>query len=123
MGKIIEGMKIIEQTPIKDHTTLSGILITLGLCISIIAYVVFIIGTRAEYEIDFRTKSFKKFCIFCVFGLVMVVFAAIPFPWFYVETGKYTYECKLENDISANYISDNFNIISVENGVWKIEDK
>lgn len=124
MRNIIKGMNVIEQTPIKNCTTLSGVLIALGFCIAIITVVVFRIKTKPDgYTIDFKSKLFKGFLLFYVFGLVLAVFAVMPFPWFQVETGKYTYKCELENDVSANYISDNFNIISVENGVWTIEDK
>ena len=31
MKNIIEGMKVLEQTPIKDYTTLSGVLIAIGI--------------------------------------------------------------------------------------------
>lgn len=123
MKNIIKGMKVLEQTPIKDYTTLSGILIGLGICMAIVATIVLWIKTKPDHRIDLKSKLFKGFLFFYVFGLSMAVFAVIRFPWFYVETGKYTYKCVLEDSISANYISDNFNVISVENGVYTIEDK
>ena len=44
--KIIEGMNVLEQTPIKDYTTLSDILTGLGICIVIIATIIFYIKTK-----------------------------------------------------------------------------
>lgn len=122
MKNIIEGMNVLEQTPIKEYTTLTDIFIGLGTCIAVIAVVVLLFKTKSEYRIDTKSKLFKGFLFFYVFGLVMMFFG-ICFPWFYVETGKYTYKCELEDNVSASYIGDNFNIISVENGIWTIEDK
>ena len=123
MKNIIEGMKVLEQTPIKDYTTLSGVLIAIGISMAIIATIILWIKTKPDHRVDFKSKLFKGFLFFYVFGLGMAVFAVIRFPWFYVETGKYTYKFVLEDDVTANYISDNFNILSVEDGVWTIEDK
>ena len=123
MKNIIEGMKVLEQTQIKEYTTLSGVLIAIGISIAIIATIALWIKTKPDHIVDFKSKLFKGCLFFYVFGLGMAVFAVIRFPWFYAETGKYTYKCVLEDDVTANYISDNFNIISVEDGVWTIKDK
>lgn len=123
MKNIIAGMNVLEQTPIKDYTTLSHVLVVSGICIAIVATIVLWIKTKSKNKINLKSKLFKGFLFFYVLGLAMSVFAAIRFPWFYVETGRYIYECVLEDNISANYISDNFNVISVENGVFTIEDK
>lgn len=123
MKKIIEGMNVLEQTPIKDYTILSGILIGIGIGTAIIATIIFFIKSKLQHRICWKDKCSKIFLIFYIFGLSLAIFAVMRFPWFYVETGKYTYKCTLENDVSANYIGDNFNVISVEDGVWKIEDK
>ena len=58
-----------------------------------------------------------------VFGLLIMISSVIPFPGVYKETGRYTYKCIMEDNVSAKYISDNFNIISVEDDIWTIEDK
>lgn len=120
MTNIIEELNVLEQIPIKEYTTLSGILMGIGIGTVMIAMIAIIIS---QYRICWKDKCNKIFLIFYIFGLSLAIFAVIRFPWFYVETGKYTYKCTLENDVSANYIGDNFNVISVEDGVWKIEDK
>lgn len=123
MIKIIEGMNVLEQTAIKDYTTLSGILTWGSIGIAIIATIAFFIKTKTKKQIRFKDRETKIFLVFYILGLGMAIFSIIRFPWFYVETGRYTYECTFEDSVSANYISDNFNVISVEDGVWKIEDK
>lgn len=123
MKNIIDGMNVLEQTPIKDYTTLSGIITWLGVGLAILAIALLIIKTRSKKEINFKDRSIKRIFFLYVFGLVTSIFSVIRFPWFYTETGRYTYECTLEDDVSANYISENFNIIGVEDGVWKIDDK
>ncbi|WP_304431011.1 hypothetical protein [Romboutsia ilealis] len=120
---IIKGINVLEQTPIKDYTMLSRILVGIGIGTAMIATIIFYIKTKSQYSICWKDKCSKIFLIFYIFGLSLVIFAIIRFPWFYIETGRYTYKCILEDDVSANYISDNFNVISVEDGVWEIEDK
>ena len=123
MGNIIEEINVLEQTPIKDYTTLSGILIGLGLAIAIIATIIFFIKTKSQNRICFKDRGSKIFLFWYIFGLSLAIFAVIRFPWFYVETGRYTYKCTFNDSVSANYISENFNIVSVEDNVWTIEDK
>ncbi len=122
MGNIIEGMNVLEQTPIKDYTTLSGILVGIGIGTAIVATIIFFITTKNK-RICLKGIGTKIFLFFYILGLGTAIFSVIHFPWFYAETGRYTYRCTFENNVSANYISDNFNVIDVEDGVWNIEDK
>lgn len=123
MENIVKGKNILEQTPIKDYTTLSGILIGIGISIAIIAVIIFFVKTKLQYKICWKNKASKIFLFFYIFGLAIAIFSVIRFPWFYVETGRYTYKCTFEDNIGVNYISDNFNVICVEDSVWTIEDK
>lgn len=120
---IIEGMNVLEQTPIKDYTILSGILIGLGICIAIIATIIFYIKTKPINQIRLKDKITKIFLFGYIFGLGLAIFSVIRFPWFYVETGRYTYECTFDDSVSLNSIDEKFNIISVEDGIWTVEDK
>lgn len=123
MNNIIKGMKILEQTPIKEYTMVSDILTWLGIAIALLSVVFLIIKIKEKERIDIKSKMFKGFLFFYVFGLAMSLFSIMHFPWFYKETGKYTYQCELEDNVSSNYISNNFNILHVKDGVWTIEDK
>ena len=122
MGNIIEGINVLEQTSIKDYTALSGILVGLGIGIAIIAMIIFFIKTKSK-RISFRDVVTKIFLFWYVLGLGLALFSVVHFPWFYVETGRYTYKCTFNDSVSANYISENFNVVSVEDNVWTIEDK
>lgn len=123
MENIIEGMNVLEQTPIKDYTTLSNIIMWLGISIAILPMLFLMVKTIGTNRINTKTRMFKGFLFFYILGLFMAIFTVIRFPWFYVETGRYTYKCELKENVSANYIGDHFNVISVEDGVWTIEDK
>lgn len=120
---IVEGMNVLEQIPINKYTNLSQILVWSGIGIAIFATIIFFIKTRSQNRICFKDKGSKMFLFFYILGLSMAIFCIIRFPWFYVETGRYTYKCTLEDDVKANYISEHFNIISVEDDIWTIEDK
>lgn len=123
MTNIIKGMNVLEQTPIKDYTILSSILIGFGICIAIIATIIFYIKTKPKNQIRLKDKVTKIFLFWYIFGLGLAIFSVIRFPWFYVETGRYTYECTFEDSVSVNSIDEKFNIISVEDGIWTVEDK
>lgn len=119
---IIEGMNVLEQTPIKDYTALSNIFMVIGFGIAIVATIIFFIKTKSKL-IRLKDLGTKIFLFFYIFGLGVVLFAMIRFPWFYVETGRYTYECTFDESVSANSIDEKFNILSVEDGIWTVEDK
>lgn len=122
MKNIIEGMNALKQTPIKDYTTLSSVITWTGVGLAILAIVLMIIF-YSKIKMSLTDLKFKIFLLLYAFGIATSIFSMIRFPWFYAETGRYTYECTLEDDVSANYISENFIIIGVEDDVWKIEDK
>lgn len=123
MTNIIEGINILQQTPIKDYTTLSSILTRGSIGIAIIATIIFFIKTKNKNQIRIKDRETKIFLVFYILGLCMAIFSATRFPWFYVETGRYTYECTFEDCVSVNRIEEKFNIISVKDGVWTLEDK
>lgn len=116
-------MNVLEQTPIKDYTTLSDILTGLGICIAIIATIIFYIKTKPKNQIRLKDRVTKIFLFWYVLGLAMAIFSIIQFLWFYAETGKYKYKCTFEDSVTANGVDERFNIINVEDGVWTVEDK
>lgn len=122
MEKIIKGINVLEKIPIKEYAMISNVFMGLGISIAIIATIIFFINTKGKV-IRLKDLSTKIFLVFYIFGLGLAIFSVIRFSWFYVETGRYTYKCTLEDNVSANYISDNFNIIGVEDDIWTIEDK
>ncbi len=120
MEKIIDGIKILEQTPIKEGnmSMFWGLMIT-GALIALL----FLRPMCAEkIESNKRKKIIGK--IGYILGLLTIISSIIPITIMSKETGRYTYRCIiLDDEVSVKYISDNFNIISVENDVWTIRDK
>lgn len=122
MEKIIKGINVLDQTSIKEYATISSVFMSLGIGIAIITTIIFFIKIKGKV-IRLKDLGTKIFLFFYILGLAMAIFSVTHFSWFYVETGRYTYKCTLEDNVSANYISNNFNIISVKEGMWTIEDK
>lgn len=120
MEKIIDGIKILEQTPIEEgNISMFWSLIIIGALIALL----FLNPMCAEkIEINKRKRMIGK--IGYILGLLVIISSLIPMTIMLKETGRYTYKCIiLDDEISAKYISDNFNIVSVENDIWTIEDK
>lgn len=115
MNNIIEGMNVINKTPIKEPYLLPFWLLLLG------GTVVAICGVYLWWK---KNNPRKKLGIsFYISGMIIMFTSIIPMNIINKETGRYTYECTMEDNVSAKYICDNFNIISVEDDVWIIEDK
>ena len=119
MNNIIEGMKVLEQTPIKaGNASWFFTMIGVGTLVAILFMIPMCKGLHKKNK-KIRTIGIVGY----VFGLLIMISSTIPFPGVYKETGRYTYKCIMEDNVSAKYISDNFNIISVEDNTWTIEDK
>ena len=115
MTSIIEGMVVLEKTPIKEPYLLPFWLLLLG------GAFVAVLGTYIWFN---KKKQRKKLGIsFYISGIIIMFTSIIPSSIINKETGRYKYECTVEDSVSAKYISDNFNIISVEDNIWTIEDK
>ena len=48
MEKIIKGINVLEQTPIKEYAIISNVFMGLGIGITIIATIIFFIKTKVE---------------------------------------------------------------------------
>ena len=116
MNNIIEGMTILEQTMNLEISWIAYSIMILGVIIGIVFAWIFAFGGTSKNK-KLRRSGFIGY----MFGII-IMFAPL-LPIFQIETGKYTYKCTLEDNISANYIEEHFNIISVENGIWTITDK
>ena len=78
MGNIIEEINVLEQTPIKDYTTLSGIFVGLGIGIAIIAMIIFFNKTKSK-RICFKDVGTKIFLFWYILGLGLAIFSVIHF--------------------------------------------
>ena len=119
-NNIIEGMTVLKQTMIKEQSDTSVIIFVIGILIAI----GFALSFAMCLKFKKRNKKLKPILLSgYILGMVIMLSGMFPFPWNLVETGKYIYECTLDDNVSPNYIAKHFNIVSVEDGVWTITDK
>lgn len=127
MNNIVEGMNVLEQNAIKCNSSISTITFVIGIIFIILSFIIFCVKTRdiGFYGyIESDDKRLKGLIKGCGIGLIIIIISLFPFPWNKTETGRYTYRCTLEDNVSANYIYDNFNVTNVtEDGIWCIEDR
>ena len=115
MTNIIEGMNIINKTAITEPYLLPFWLLLLGGVI---------VSVRGVYLWWKKNNPKEKLGItFYVVGIIIMFSSVIPMNIINKETGRYTYEVTLEDNVPAKHISDNFNIINVTDNIWTIEDK
>jgi hypothetical protein len=115
MTNIIEGIAVLEKTPIKEPYLLPfWLLLTGGIAVAVC-------GVYLWFK---QNKPRKKLGICLYVGGIFIMFSSvIPMNIINKETGRYMYKCTMENSVPAKHISDNFKIISVEDNIWTIEDK
>ena len=119
-----EGMEILSKVPITEPATIIYILIIAGSIISFGAiFYLILICSGVIKDKDSSTTCIPNTFKFIFGGITVLILATFLSFFLKVETGRYTYKCTIDDNVSASYISDNFNIISVENGVWTISDK
>ena len=125
-SNIIEGINVLKMTAITyQDCTLFYILLALGALIAIISGCVipFKYGIYDNY-IASQRKKLKYCCIIgFILGCVIMLCSVIPFPGTVHKTGRYTYECTIDDTVSAKYISDTLIILEVTDSVWTIQDK
>lgn len=106
------GINILSQTAIKDYTLLSKCICITGAIAAIICLYLFLISEKR-----------KLHAIAAIICLSIMAISVIPIKPFYEETGQYKYTCTLSNNVSANYMSETYEIIDIENDIWTIKDK
>ena len=118
MNNIIDGMTILEQTMIKEASDIAIISLKTGFIWAMVSVIPIFIGL-IKYNKKIKNIGILSYIV----GIIIMIYIAIPFPWNSVDTGRYTYKCTFEDNVSANYIEEHFNIISVKDGIWTITDK
>lgn len=103
----MKGMHVIEKIPVKEYQEpLTFILLLIGIMIAL--YSLTIIGRK------------KKGGILCfVVGCLVMLSSLLC-----VEDGKrYRYTCTFDDTVLINDVAKKFDIISVENGKWTVQNK
>lgn len=90
-------------------------------------FLAFIIGLLIFSPKKLKNKIVKNigkgFVVYLVCIFALGIFCKVKSTTELVHTGRYMYTVIIEDDVSFNYIYENFNLISNENNVWVLEDK
>lgn len=124
--KAESGIKILSKTPICHYTYLSCVLVCIGLAIMFCS--IFFYSQKIKQELkQNKGESVKKYMrhfwiCFIMGGIVMIssVFQISPI---YKPTGRYQYKCTIDETVSAKWLEDEYEIKSVENGIWILEKR
>ncbi len=109
------GMHILEQTAIVEATVLCYILLISGILLLITALIVFSVKNKNKKK---DTGAGKVLFAYGV-GIAIILLSNVC----KAETGRYAYTCTFDDNVMVKDISENFNVIGFENGIWKVEDK
>ena len=113
---MIEGIRILSQSPIFDYTykhwyvALGGILGAIVLC--------FVVGILSR---DFSMGVFFSI-IGCVVGICLGV-VAVEATAVKTETGRYEYKVLIEDGVEMKEFYERYNVIKQDGEIWVIEDK
>lgn len=121
---IINGMTILEQTSIKEPTNFLWIGLLVGILIMLIAlfYIFFMEDkNNTDHEIDGNKVFMNSLKIICVGFIISMICILSPFSK--TESGRYKYECTFEDHVTVNDITEVYDIISVEDDIWTVQDK
>lgn len=108
----MEEMHIIEQTPVTSDTSMFWIVFILGVVVAMGALIVLNIKNG-------RREKDKIVLIFYAIGIAIMILSTA----FTVETGRYTYKCTFDDNITVKDITEHFDIIDVVDDVWIVKDK
>lgn len=122
---IIDGMYVIETTPIKGYTTFSVIFIGISIFILLVCGLAPVVrlclvtkGARPDPRRAVRIMTRNM-----IFTLLVLTVLACKIPYLYGDTGKYQYKCKFDNTVTAKDITDYYEIISVTGDIWTVIEK
>lgn len=121
---MINGMTILEQTPIKAVATWTNVLFIVGIVIMIIGLITSIILTRnvGNDYMALSDKRLKPMYVGISLGFIIVITGMI-LPGSKYETGRYKYKCTFENYVTVNDITEVYEITDVNGDIWTVEDK
>lgn len=121
---MINGMTILEQTPIKGVSNLMiiGMLVGLGIMIfAIVSMMVMEAKFNAGQEIDAEKTFINSFKLVFIGALISCIFLFLPI--FKTDTGRCTYKCTFEDYVTVNDITEVYEITDVNGDIWTVKDK
>lgn len=121
---MINGMTILEQTPIKEPTNFVFIGSGIGILMLIIAFVYVCVMSYKHnhgYNIDGEKVYITSYRL-AIIGFI-IAFTCIILPFSRKESGRYTYKCTFEDYVTVNDITEVYEITDVIGNIWIVEDK
>lgn len=122
---MINGMTILEQTPIKSVSNLMIIGALAGLGIMIFTTLVYMkvmeAKNTAEHEVDSEKVFINSFKLVFAGALITCIFLFLP--GFKTDTGRCAYKCTFEDYVTVNDITEVYEIIDVTGNIWTVKDK
>mgnify|MGYP004677767575 CR=1 FL=1 len=123
-------MDVLNQTEIMGYNstveTMSQIVASVGIAIAIIIgidlLVVLAIDTKISSKI--RDIAFKCMAVVTIFWAVLIMVLVADVVIYDKEpTGRYQYECTIDDSISFNSVMKYYTIIEQHGDIWVLEDK
>ena len=108
---MIEGITVLNEIAV---TGVPSWMMISAIIISIIGFIVFAIAIIAEWP------AWKA-----IIPIIIVLFTWFICGIFNItfKTGKYQYECIIDDSVPYNEVIENYNIIEQRGDIWVLEDK
>ena len=121
---IINGMTVLEQNMITIPSSQTHILLCISFIIMFGALIYMII-----MSIKFQNNSnidvdavLRRSITMCIIGASITIIGCF-LPGSNADTGRYKYKCLFEDYVTVNDITEIYDIISVEDDIWTVQDK
>ena len=116
----MEGINIINKTPITDMTILGYFMLVLGMLI--ICCTANILSST--YLFSIYGVKVRIICgIEIIIGICMEIFAVFPSSYTRKPTDIYQYECTLDDSASFNEVLKKYDIVEQKGDIWILKDK
>ena len=116
-----DGIEVLDTVPIMEYTKVSYAVSILGIIVMVLTFVFWIKKYKGHYSVTMSQ------CISLLggllLGLVIFVCSLMHTSVFYTETGKYTYTCVIEDEVSMKDIYSNFEIVEAKGKIYTLKDK
>lgn len=116
----MNGIEILNKVPIYEATSFSIVFFLLLGIIAIVGY--FLIGCRSDLVSIIGLCSCPiSFCLLMTVWVASVTLDKIPI--LTEESGRYEYECIINDDVSFKELYDKYEIVEQNGKIWTIRDK
>lgn len=120
------GITILNQTEIMSYNStveLAGrIVVSVGIGLIISSIVWFILAVMSETNVDNKIINILGRCL----GIIAIIwggFAGRVIAYDKEPTGRYQYECTIDDSASFNDVMEYYNVIEQRGDIWILEDK